>query len=102
MHYKNALFQGYIAKGKKEGNAITLIDNGAVIIGKFEVDQLCGQCVLMIYPDTYFMGTFKKGMLDGPFVVRSPRYCIYSQAVMNKIQGEIVVIDKADRRARVW
>lgn len=58
--------------------------------------------MLMISPDSYFMGTFKKGMIDGAFVIRSWRYCILSQAVMNRIHGEIVVIDKSERRARVW
>jgi alpha-acetolactate decarboxylase len=56
----------------------------------------------MLEPDTYFMGTLSKGMLDGTFVVRSPKYHIYSQTSMNHIQGEVVVIDRQNKRARVW
>ncbi len=41
-------------------------------------------------------------MLDGPFVVRSPQYHIYSRTSMNNVEGEIVVIDRKNKRARVW
>jgi hypothetical protein len=56
----------------------------------------------MLTPDTYFMGTFKKGLLDGPFSIRSPKFSIYSQTKMNRVEGEILVIDKREKRGRVW
>lgn len=56
----------------------------------------------MLSPDTYFIGSLKKGMLDGSFTVRSPHFHIYSQTIMNRIQGEVVVIDRQHKRARVW
>ena len=56
----------------------------------------------MISTDVYFIGSLKKGMLDGNFTVRSPQFHIYSQTTMNRIQGEVVVLDKYSRKARVW
>ena len=56
----------------------------------------------MLSPDTYFMGSLKQGLLEGPFVIRSPRYNLYSQTVMNRIQGQVLIIDRHQHRARVW
>ena len=87
FHYKNSIFQGYISNYKKEGEGICIFDNKAIIVGKFKNDQLSGQCLIMLYPQMYFLGGFTSGMLDGPFVVRSPDFTIDSQTNMNKIEG---------------
>lgn len=102
LHYKNAIFHGYISGLRKQGEAIVLLDNRAVLIGCYTNDQLSDQAVIILYPDTYFIGYFRNGLLDGPFTVRSPRFSIYSQARMGKVEGEILVIDKRDKRGRVW
>ena len=56
----------------------------------------------MLNPDTYFMGNFRKGLLDGSFSIRTPRFSIYSQTRTNKVEGEILVIDQVEKRGRVW
>lgn len=71
-------------------------------MGSFKADQLSGNCLILLSPDTYFIGGLKRGMLDGSFTVRSPDLHIYSQTIMNRIQGEVVVIDRQNKRARVW
>ena len=48
------------------------------------------------------MGVLRKGMIDGSFVMRSPALHIYATANMNKIIGEMVVLDLRARRVRVW
>lgn len=73
-----------------------------MFIGKFANDQMDEECVIILDPDTYFIGTFKKGALDGPFCLRSPRFSVYSQAHCNKVVGEVLVIDKKTRIGRVW
>jgi hypothetical protein len=87
LHYKNAIFHGFLSNLRKQGEAIVVFDNKAVLIGKFTNDQISDECVIMIAPDTYFIGTFKKGLLDGSFSIRSPRFSIYSQTRMNKVEG---------------
>lgn len=94
LHYKNAIFQGYITSLRKEGEAIVIFDNKSTLIGKFANDQLNDQCIIFLTSDTYFIGSFKKGLLDGSFVIRSPSYNIYSQTNLNKVEGEILVINK--------
>lgn len=102
LHYKNAIFQGYYNGLRKQGEAIVLLDCRAVLIGTFNNDQLADQCVIMLTPDTHFIGSFKNGLLDGPFTIRSPRLSVYSQINMGRVEGEILVIDKREKRGRVW
>lgn len=102
LHYKNGLFHGVVSDGRKQGEAICLYDAGAVLVGRFANDLISGQAVMLLSPDSYFMGSFKKGMLDGPFVLRTPQHAIYARTNMNKIEGEIVVIERNGRMARVW
>lgn len=85
LHYKNAIFHGYLSGLRKHGEAIVVLDIRAILIGKFSNDQLTDECVIMLTPDTYFIGSFKNGLLDGPFAIRSPRYSIYSQTRMGKV-----------------
>lgn len=87
LHYKNAIFHGYLSGLRKHGEAIVLLDNRGVLIGSYSNDQLSDQAVILLHPDTYFIGTFRNGLLDGPFTVRSPRFSIYSQARMGKVEG---------------
>ena len=102
LHYKNAIFHGHIGKMRKNGEALIAFDAGSLFIGKFANDQMDEECVIILEPDTYFIGAFKKGALDGPFCVRSPRFSVYSQAQTNKVMGEVLVIDKKTRIGRVW
>jgi hypothetical protein len=102
LHYKNGLFHGVVSDARKQGEAICLYDAGAVLVGRFANDLISGQAVMLLSPESYFIGSFKKGMLDGPFVLRTPQYAIYARTNMNKIEGEIVVIERNDRMARVW
>lgn len=102
VHFKNGIFYGSVTDQRRQGEAICLYDNGAIFFGHFRANQPNGQCLIVLEPQTYFIGTLKKGMLDGSFTVRSPRLHIYSQTIMNRIQGEVVVIDKQEKRARVW
>jgi hypothetical protein len=102
LHYKNAIFHGYLSGLRKQGEAIIVLDIKAIIIGRFANDQLSEDCVIMLAPDIYFIGTFKNGLLDGPFAIRSPRLSVYSQTRMGKVEGEILVIDKREKRGRVW
>ena len=48
------------------------------------------------------MGSLKKGLLEGPFALRSPHLHIYAHTKDNRIHGEVVVVDKMNKRARVW
>lgn len=57
---------------RKNGGAITIFDNGAIFIGNFNNDQINDKCVIMLEHDIYFLGTFKKGMIDGNFSIRTP------------------------------
>jgi len=41
-------------------------------------------------------------MLDGIFVLRNPKMTVYWTAKMNKIQGEIIVINYENMIARNW
>ena len=103
LHLKNGIFQGRVgALGRKQGEAICLYDNGAVLCGKFTDDMLEGEAIIFLTPDTYFMGGLRRGMVDGPLVVRSPKMHIHATTNMNKIVGEIVVVDLQGRKARVW
>jgi hypothetical protein len=102
VHFKNGIFNGTIQGQLRQGEALCLYDNGAVFVGNFKGDHPSGQSLIVLSPDTYFLGNLKKGILDGSFTVRSPRYHIYSQTILNRIQGQVVVIDNQDRRARVW
>jgi hypothetical protein len=87
---------------RKNGEALIAFDAGSLFIGKFTNDKMDDECVIILEPETYFIGNFKKGDLDGPFCVRSPRFSIYSQAHSNKVVGEVIVIDKKTRIGRVW
>jgi hypothetical protein len=102
VHFKNGVFHGCLQAGRREGEAVCLYDNGALFVGQFKADQPSGKALIMLTPDTYFLGSLKKGMLDGSFTVRSPQFHIYSQTIMNRIQGEVVVLDRTHKRARVW
>lgn len=102
VHYKNGIFHGYTKNGRPAGECLCLYDNGAILIGNYLAAHPFGKCCIMLWPDTYFIGTLKKGMLDGSFAIRSPQFQIYSQTSMNKIEGEVVVIDRKNKRARVW
>jgi hypothetical protein len=102
LHFKNGLFYGCKQNNYRQGEAICLYDNGATFVGHFRANQPHGKCLIMLSPDTYFMGTLKQGLLEGPFVIRSPRFCLYSQTVSNRIQGQVLVIDRQHHRARVW
>lgn len=64
-----------------------MIDNGSVVIGNFKNDQSIGISLIFISTDTYFMGEFNKGVLDGAFVIRSPDTTMYSTFNNNKIDG---------------
>lgn len=46
-----------------------------------------GDCIVFLDPDTYVIGTFTRGLLDGNFVLRNPKMTIYWTVKMNKIQG---------------
>lgn len=102
VHFKNGIFHGVLQAQQRQGQAICLYDNGAILIGNFKGGHPSGQSLIYLSPDSYFLGTLKKGILDGSFTVRSPRYHIYSQTILNRIQGQVVVIDRQERRARVW
>jgi hypothetical protein len=86
-HYKNSIYQGYISNYKREGEGICLFDNRAISFGTYKNDLLSNQTIIMLSPNMSFIGGFKRGMLDGPFVIRSPDYVIYSQTNMNKLEG---------------
>lgn len=78
------------------------MDNGEVLIGNFKNDQLNGDCIVFIDPETYVIGTFTRGLLDGNFVLRNPKMTIYWTVKMNKIKGEITVIIYDQMLARTW
>ncbi len=42
---------------------------------------------MFINPETYVIGSYTRGMLDGTFVLRNPKMTVYWKAKMNKIQG---------------
>ena len=73
-----------------------------MLCGKFVDDMLEGEAVIFLTPNTYFMGGLRRGMVDGPLVLRSPRLHLHATINMNRIVGEIVVVDLQARRARVW
>lgn len=102
LHYKNAIFHGYISAFRKNGEAIVMLDNGAIIIGRFANDQLEGECLIILTPTTYFLGSFKQGLLNGHFAVRSPVLSAYAQARSGRVEGEILVVDRKEKRGRVW
>lgn len=52
--------------------------------------------------ETYFIGEFNIGALDGPFVVRTPSLTFYSSFTNNKIQGELLIIDYNNCVAQLW
>lgn len=52
--------------------------------------------------ETYFIGEFNIGTLDGPFVVRTPSLTLYSSFTNNKIQGELLIIDYNNFVAQLW
>lgn len=102
VHFKNGIFHGATQGLLRQGQAICLYDIAALFVGNFKAGHPSGESLIYLSPQSYFLGTLKKGMLDGSFTVRSPRYHIYSQTILNRIQGEVVVIDLQERRARVW
>jgi hypothetical protein len=63
------------------------MDNQALTIGKYKNDLLTGICLIWISHETYYIGYFTRGLLDGPFVIRSPLFVVYSQAISNKIES---------------
>ena len=101
IHYKNGIFHGEKTP-HQQGTAICLYDNGAVFIGSYLANQPSGKCLILLSPDLYFMGSLKKGLLEGPFALRSPHLHIYAHTSNNRIQGEVVVVDRLTKRARVW
>jgi hypothetical protein len=40
LHYKNAIFHGYLSNQRKQGEAIVIYDNRAILIGNFSNDQI--------------------------------------------------------------
>lgn len=87
---------------RREGPGITILDGGSVILGLYKNDQNIGHCCIFLTIDTYFIGEFNKGALDGGFVIRSPLVTMYSAFVNNKIQGELLVIDYEGWVAQLW
>lgn len=81
------MFHGEIKSNMKENAGILILDNGEVLIGNFKNDQLHGDCVVFINSETYVIGSFTRGLLDGVFVLRNPTMTIYWTTKMNKIQG---------------
>ena len=79
-----------------------MYDNGAVFIGSYQQGQPSGKCLILLAPDVYFMGSLQRGLLDGPFVIRSSHLRIYARTHHNRINGEVVVVDRQRRKARVW
>jgi hypothetical protein len=71
-------------------------------MANFQNDQLHGDCVLFINSETYVIGSFSRGLLDGAFVLRNPEMTVYWTTKMNKIQGEIIVINYENMTARCW
>ena len=63
---------------------------------------MTGRCLIWITLDTYFIGEFNKGALDGAFVIRSPFLTVYSNITMNKVDGELLVIDYESFSAQLW
>lgn len=59
-------------------------------------------CLIWIDMETYFIGEFNIGALDGPFVVRTPSLTFYSSFTNNKIQGELLIIDYNNCVAQLW
>jgi hypothetical protein len=84
---KNCVFHGEIKSQMKENVAILILDNGEVLIGNFVNDQLEGDCVVFINSETYAIGSFSRGLLNGAFVLRNPSMTIYWTTKMNKVQG---------------
>ena len=73
LHFKNCIHDGYFSPNmKREGPGITILDNGAIIVGNYRNDQNFGMTLIWIDMQTYFIGEFNKGALDGPFVIRAP------------------------------
>jgi hypothetical protein len=87
VQYKNCTFHGQIYGSIKQNTGILLLDNGEIIIGNFVNDQLNGETVIFLNPETYVIGTFTRGMLDGKFILRNNKMSIYWTVRMNKIQG---------------
>lgn len=104
VHFKNSLHDGFFSPDtmRREGPGITILDNGCLVIGSYKNDQNMGHTLIFLSPDTYFIGEFNKGALDGSFVIRSPRYVTYSCFVNNKIEGEMVIIDYEKWVAQLW
>ena len=94
-HFKNSVHEGFFKTNSphREGPGITLMDNSACIVGNYRNDQLHGQTLLFLSFDTYAIAEFNKGMLDGAFVIRSPKTTVYSEIKSNKIDGEILIIN---------
>lgn len=71
-------------------------------MGNYKNDQNVGISCIFLTTDTYFIGEFNKGALDGGFVIRSPSLTLYSAFVNNKIQGELILIDYESWVAQLW
>ena len=73
-----------------------------MLIGNFKNDQLNGHCIVFLNNQTYVIGSFVRGLLDGQFILRSDQFTVYWIVKMNKVCGEIVVINYESMKARVW
>lgn len=73
-----------------------------MLIGNFNNDQLNGHCIVFLNNQTYVIGSFVRGLLDGQFILRSDQFTVYWIVKMNKVCGEIVVINYESMKARVW
>ena len=102
-HEKNSMYEGSFSKeNRREGFGIAILDDSSLIIGKFKSDQLVETCLLYLNLNTYFLGNFNKGALDGNFVIRSPKLTVYSSITNNKVNGRLVVIDYQKYIAQLW
>ena len=87
-HFKNSIHDGYFSDSmKREGPGITILDGGLAILGNYKNDQNFGFTLVFLAHDTYFIGEFNKGALDGPFIIRAPQMTVYSQFINNKMHG---------------
>jgi hypothetical protein len=80
------MFHGEIKSHMKENAGILILDNGEVLIANFKNDQLHGDCIVFVNSETYAIGSFSRGLLDGVFVLKNPTMAIYWTTKTNKIQ----------------
>ena len=54
-HFKNSIYEGFFKTNlsHREGPGLTIMDNMACIIGNYRNDQLSGQTLIFLTPNTY-------------------------------------------------